>query len=101
MIQLNQIREDLKNIRYYFSRKALLDKAIQCSGKNELLKKIDKYNTAMQYASPKLLDVYYSLYINNHTQESLADELGFTVDYIYRLNKELLKFLQKNLSEAA
>ena len=50
MIQLNQIREDLKNIRYYFSRKALLDKAIQCSGKNELLKKIDKYNTAMQYA---------------------------------------------------
>ena len=36
---------------------------------------------------------------NNHTQESLADELGFTVDYIYRLNKQLMKFLQKQLGE--
>ena len=101
MIQLKQIREDLKNIRYYFARKELLDKAIQCSGKSDLLTKIETYNIAMQSAPPKLLDVYYSLYIQNHTQESLADELGFTNDYIYRLNKNLLKFLQKQLSEAA
>lgn len=98
---LEQIRNDLKDIRYYHSRKELLDKAIQLSGQSEILKKIDLYNTAMQSASPKLLDVYYSLYFKNHTQESLSDELGFTVDYIYKMNKQLLKFLQKQLSEAA
>ncbi len=98
---LEQIRNDLKDIKYYNSRKELLDKAIQLSGKSETLKKIDLYNTAMQSASPKLLDIYYSLYFNNHTQESLADELGFTIDYIYKMNKQLLKFLQKQLSEAA
>lgn len=98
---LEQIRNDLKDIKYYNSRKELLDKAIQLSGKSEILKKIDHYNAAMQYAAPKLLDVYYSLYFKNHTQESLADELGFTIDYIYKMNKQLLKFLQKQLSEAA
>lgn len=92
---LEQIRNDLKDIKYYNSRKELLDKAIQLSGKSEILKKIDVYNSAMQSASPKLLDIYYSLYFNNHTQESLADELGFTIDYIYKMNKQLLKFLQK------
>ncbi len=98
---LEQIRTDLKEIRYYHSRKDLLDKAIQLSGKSEILKKIDIYNTAMQSATPKLLDVYYSLYFNNHTQESLSDELGFTIDYIYKLHKQLLKFLHKQLSEVA
>lgn len=101
MIQLNQIREDLKDIRYYHSRKELLDKAIQLSGKSEILRKIDIYNNAMLYAPPKLLDVYYSLYFQNHTQESLAAELGFTIDYIFKLHKQLLKFLQKQLSEVA
>lgn len=101
MIQLKQIREDLKNIRYYFARKELLDKAIQYSGKSALQAKIEMYNAAMQSAPPKLLDIYYSLYVKNHTQESLADELGFTVDYIYRLHKTLLKFLQKQLAESA
>ncbi len=99
MIELNRIREDLREIRYYFSRKDLLDKAIQWSGKNELMDKIETYNKAMQSAPPRLLDVYYSLYVKNHTQESLSNELGFSTEYIYLLNRQLLKFLQKQLSK--
>lgn len=101
MLKLDQIREDLKNIRYYYSRKELLDKAMQYSGKSQSLLTVDKYSNAIQYAPPRLLDVYYSLYINNHTQKSFADELGVTPDYVYKLNKELLLFFQKQLAEVA
>ena len=35
------------------------------------------------------------LYLNNNTQESLADKLGYTLEHISRLNSSLVKFLQK------
>lgn len=100
-MELKQIREDLKEIKYYFSRKELLDQAIQVSGKNKFLSKIEMYNKAMESAPPRLLDIYYSLYIKNHTQESLSCELGYTTEYIYLLNRQLLQYLQKQITALA
>lgn len=95
MITLNEIREDLKNIRYYYLRKDMFDEASSFTGKmNEILDKVNMYNDVMQKASPRLYDLYYSLYIRNHTQESLSEELGYTPEYVNKLNKKLLKFLQ-------
>ena len=95
MITLNEIREDLKNIRYYYLRKDMFDEARSFTGRmNEILDKVNMYNDVMQKASPRLYDLYYSLYIRNHTQESLSEELGYTPEYVNKLNKKLLKFLQ-------
>lgn len=100
MITLTVIREDLKDIRYYYVRKEMFDEAYRCTGKkNAIIAKVDMYNDAMSKASPKLFDLYYSLYVKNHTQESLSDELGYTPEYIQMLNKQLLKFLQANLTK--
>ncbi len=95
MLSIAIVREDLKDIRYYYLRKATFDEARSFTGRmNEILDKVNMYNEVMQKASPRLYDLYYSLYIKNHTQESLSEELGYTPQYVQRLNKRLLKYLQ-------
>ena len=96
-VALSKIREDLKNIRYYYARKKLFDEAFQSTGMNEIMETVSKYNDLIKTAPPKLYDLYVSLYLRNHTQESLSDELGYTPEYIQMLNKKLLKFLQNKM----
>lgn len=98
-MMVTDIREDLKNIRYYYSRKDIFDKATSAVGKNSILEKIALYNEAICLASPRLYDLYVSLYLQNNTQESLSDKLGYSIEHVSRLNSQLIRFLQKKLSE--
>lgn len=99
MIAMSKIREDLKDLRYYYARKEKFDEATKYTGENAIVKKAEKYNCAVKMASPKLYDLYVSLYIKSHTQESLSDELCYSQEYVQYLHKKLLKFLQENLKE--
>ena len=99
-ITLSLIREDLKNIKYYYARKKVFDEAFESTGVNDIMETVNKYNNAIQSANPKLYDLYVSLYLQNHTQESLSDMLGYTPEYVYRLNRSLLKFFQKQFNNA-
>ena len=99
MLSLPKIRSDLKDIRYYYSRKEMFDKAFQVTGANEIIAKVQIYNSAVKSASPKIYDIYVSLYLNNNTQEALSAELNYTPEYIQMLNKKLLKFLQENIKD--
>ncbi len=102
MLSLAVIREDLKDIRYYYIRKAMFDEATAVTGKtNDILKLVNLYNEAMQKAAPRMYDLYYSLYVQNHTQESLSEQLGYSADYVHKLNKKLVKFLQANIVKEA
>lgn len=98
MKTISAIRNDLKDIKYYYSRKSLFDKAIVITNGNEIVDKVSEYNNAMKNATPRLYDLYYSLYIINHTQESYSNELGCSQEYVQRLNKQLLKFLINQLN---
>ena len=95
---LNQIREDLKDIKYYYSRRKVFEEGFQSTGRSEVIDKVQDYNEVIRSAPARMYDLYVSLYVKNHTQESLSDELGYTPEYIQMLNKQLLKFLQKELS---
>ena len=77
MLALSKIREDLKEIRYYYARKEIFDSAIGGIGLNEVLNKVKTYNTAVRYAPPRLYDLYVCLYTKNYTQEGLSIELGY------------------------
>ena len=99
MLSLSIIRTDLKEIRYYYSRKEMFDEAFKCMGQSDIVEKAEKYNNAVKSAPAKLYDLYFSLYIKNNTQESLSNELCYTPEYIQMLNKQLLKFLQTKLKE--
>ncbi len=99
MLTIPMIREDLRNIKYYAGRKAFFDKASQSNLYNSVLSKVKLYNKAIQSAPARLYDVYVSLYLENHTQESLAEKLGYSAIYIYTLNRDLLKFFSKTIKE--
>ena len=98
MTTISAIRNDLKDIKYYYSRKALFDKAIVATNGNEIVSKVNTYNELMKSASLRIYDLYYSLYVINHTQESYSDELGCSPEYVQRLNKQLLKFLLSKIN---
>ena len=73
---IEQIRKELQDIRYYYSRKAMFDRASDCVAKNAAVELARKYNEAIQTAPPKLYDLYISLYTDNNTQASLAEKWG-------------------------
>ena len=50
MLSLNKIREDLKEIRYYYSRKEIFDAAFGIVGNNKIFDTVKKYNKAVQNA---------------------------------------------------
>ena len=91
---VEQIRCDLKDIKYYYSRKKVFEEGFQATGRSAVLDKVQEYNEIIRTAPARIYDLYVSLYVRNHTQESLSDELGYTPEYIQTLNKDLLMFLQ-------
>ena len=98
-MELAEIREDLKDIRYYYARKDMFEKASASVGENKILDKINRYNSVVRLAPPRLYDVYVSLYLENNTQESLSDKLGYCIEYISKLNSQLVKFFQNYVNK--
>lgn len=99
MLSLAQIREDLKNIKYYCSRKEIFEKVSGSVGQHKITETMRKYNNVVCKASPRLYDIYVSLYLDNHTQESLSDKLGYSFEYISKLNCQLVRFFQKEFEK--
>lgn len=52
MLSLAELRQDLKEIRYYYEHKELFDTAIGGVGLNDMLMKVERYNLAVQSAPP-------------------------------------------------
>ena len=77
---LDAIRKELKEVRYYYARRAIFDKALREVGNKNIMDLVKKYNDAVSTASPKLYDIYISLYVNYHTQEQLSVEIYIQAD---------------------
>ena len=92
---IEDIRTDLKDVRYYYTRQKAFDEAGREVGACKVVEKVRKYNEMIRNASPQLYDVYNGLYVRNLTQEGLSIELCYTPEYVQMLNKRLLLFLQE------
>jgi hypothetical protein len=99
MLELSVIRDDLKEIRYYYSHKDIFEKASKSIGAHSCIKKINKYNDAIRFAPARLYELYVSLYLDNNTLESLADKEGYSYVHIQRIHGQLVKFFQDNLDD--
>lgn len=99
MLTLKKIREDLREVRYYYSRQDLFEDAFKKIVSNAVLEKVERYNEAVKTAPPRLYDLYLNLYVKNYTQEGLSIEQNYTPEYIQMLNKKLLLFLQSKIGE--
>ena len=98
MLSPEIVRRDLRDIRYYYSRKVELDEAARLLGTLPVMRTVEKYNCAIREAPLRLYDLYVSYYLRGQTQESIAMDLGYTPQYIRRLVNELFTYFQKNIS---
>lgn len=99
MLSEGQVRADLREIKYYNSRKELFDKFIADGINSDIVVKMKKYNDAIKSAHIKLYDIYIGLYIRCHTQESLSHDMQYTMDYVQKLNRKLIAFFQETIKE--
>ena len=98
-MKMEQIRDDLKEIRYYYSMKDLFNKGESKVKPTAVLEKVEKYNKLMETAPAKMYILYVALYLENNTQASLAEEWNYTPDYIKELNLKLCEFILKKLRD--
>jgi len=93
MATLQQIREDLREIRYYYSRQTLFDAFSITIVQSSVLDKVARYNLALKNAPARLYCLYIALYVKNNTQKTLSYNWNCSVDYIKHLNKLLCNYL--------
>lgn len=94
-----QVKEDLRAIKYYHSRKSVLDDAFENIGINKSKELSDIYTMMIKNAPPRLFDLFIMLYVKGYTQESLGDLMCYAKNYIYKLNKQLISYFVKEFNK--
>lgn len=100
MISLDKIREDLKDIRYYYARKKIFDSVSSDIGLSKVRDTVNLYNRTILMAPARLFDLYVCLYTKGYTQEGLSVELDLTPEYVQMQHKQLLLFLQARFGDS-
>ena len=96
MISPEKVRRDLKDIRYYYARKAILDSVKGDVGINKVRSMVDRYNKMILNAPLYLFDLYVCLYVKGYTQDKMAVELNVSSQYVHSHNKKIVEFLQSH-----
>lgn len=94
---VEQVRKDLREIRYYYSRKEELDHAFTTIENSTIQNLLEKYNKVMKLAGIRLYSIYVNLYIHNMTQSGMAHAENLSLQYVKEMNRELIHFLVDNL----
>lgn len=89
----HDIRASLYEIRYYYTHRAMFEKAGATVIQSDVLEKIKQYAGAIAHAPLRLYMLYIKLYTENNTQLSLAVNMGYSEGYIKILNKQLIEYL--------
>ena len=101
MISLDLIKNELEDIKYYYSRKDMFDKAFNSVGKKEILQTVERYNAIICSAPPKVYELYVTLYIECCTYEAAAEALCYSVNYVYKTHKKILDFFFNAMNKEA
>ena len=90
---LKQVKKDLQDICYYYTHKAMFDKAENTGFKSEAVRKSEEYGRLMMKAPPRLYVLYYLLYVEGKTQYAAAMEQNVTDGHIRNLVRQLQQYL--------
>jgi hypothetical protein len=93
MLAIQEVRRELREIRYYYSKQKIFDNATK-EIPSSVIETVSRYNQAIKNAPARLYDLYIHLYVQNNTQEALAYDWDYSNDYIKQLNKQLCEYLQ-------
>ena len=97
---IKEIKEELKEVKYYFQRKKVMDESIGNIGVGkDRIRLVNKYNALADKLPASLYDIYYSLYVRSYTQETLGMELGVTANHICKKHSQVVREFKKYLDE--
>lgn len=94
MLTREQIRDDLNEIQLYYRWKEVFDKAPREIRAERVYEILEKYHSVMRRAPVKMYLLYLGLYVQDRTQSALADEWGYTKDYIKMSNQGLIEYIE-------
>lgn len=97
-MDIEKVKRELRDLRYYYSRREKMDALFRETGETRIPSIVQRYNNAVRLAPVQLYDLYGCLYIRNQTQEAAAIELNYSVEYVRRLSKELLRFFARQIA---
>lgn len=95
----HEIKADLQDIRYYYTHKAMFDRAEDTGFKNIVVKKAEMYGVYMSRASPKLYALFYSLYVEGKTHLATVMDWNVTEGHIKNVSNQLYLYLLKETNK--
>ncbi len=99
MKTLDEIRKDIREIRYYYTHSKEISGCENLLGKNKVSELAQKYNAAICNAPIEMYVLYHFLCVKNLTQVAIADLQGYTPEYINRSVKKMQLFLRDALND--
>ena len=99
MITEKQVKEDLAEIKYFYGKQEMFQKAFDVYGMCDIVKKVDKYSSMLSKLPPKLYELYLNMYVKNNTQEATASLMNFSLNHVWNLNKRLVTFFVQELNK--
>lgn len=100
MIDIHQIRGDLKEIRYYYyALKDEFDRHRKTVFPVVATNIVNRYNNAIEKAPIRLFTLYVKLYLENNSQAVVAEDWDLCKKSIKLLNDKLVAFLQQTLED--
>lgn len=93
------IRDDLSEIKYYYSRQKELDGYMSEGLPSNVLNIVQRYANLIQKAPIRLYHVYVGLYVKGWTQENVALEMNYTLNYVQSLSGQLLQFFRETINK--
>ena len=96
-ITIEEIKQDLKDVKYYFAHEALFQKALKDDAVKILIMKVYRYKEIMRGAPFDLMIIFEGLYMYKQTQKSLAEYLEISERTVRRKREQIYLYLQKRL----
>lgn len=100
MRSMKEIRNDIKEIRYYYSRQKEFDNASKTIAEATVLRKAEEYRGIIKHAPPRLFDLYLSYVVNKNSQEVVAEDWGYCVENIKYFCRKMYEFLFNELNKS-
>lgn len=101
MKSIQDIRNELKEIKTYYMFKTKIASGADLVGDNAVVQLLEKYNSIIRSAKTNLYTVYVCIYVNGLSHEETAYRLNYSPQHIERLVRQLLVFFQKSFEGGA
>lgn len=99
MLTIKNVKEELSEIRHFYSKKEEFERFSRVVGKPEVCGLVEKYNAVIRRAPIRLYDLYVSLYVKDNTQSAVAVDWKVGTDYVRQLNRKLCDFFIKEFNK--